>query len=139
MLPVSPGIFRGPQPVSLAEFQALHARGIRTVLDLENEPGEARVEEEFCYDSDIAFVSMPMAAWWPPPRDELVRDAVSMLANPAYHPILVHCRFGRDRTGLIVGMYRRRAEGWTRHQARAEMRQLGFRPLPGLMAYWWTH
>jgi tyrosine-protein phosphatase SIW14 len=139
MIPVSPGIWRGPQPSDFSEFQALAERGIRTVLDLENEPGEALVEEGFCDEAGIEFVSLPLSAWRRP-RPEMIRQVIAYLNNPVHRPVFVHCRFGEDRTGLVIALYRTQIEGWPKRKAWREMLDHGFhRVCLGLTAYFWTH
>jgi protein tyrosine/serine phosphatase len=41
-------------------------------------------------------------------------------------PVFIHCRQGRDRTGLEVAMYRIMVQGWTREAAIKELRDLGY-------------
>jgi hypothetical protein len=51
--------------------------------------------------------------------------------------VLIHCKNGWDRTGLLVGMYRVIYDGWTTDKAYEEMRRLGFHPeLRGLREAW---
>lgn len=44
-------------------------------------------------------------------------------------PILVHCRAGSDRAGLMVALYRMKFDNWTAEQARQEMLDHGHHPL----------
>ena len=41
-------------------------------------------------------------------------------------PVLIHCKHGQNRTGLIAAMYRIVYQGWSKQQAIAEMRGAGF-------------
>ncbi|MFM9486890.1 MULTISPECIES: phosphatase domain-containing protein [Pseudomonas] len=41
-------------------------------------------------------------------------------------PVLMHCKHGSDRTGLIAAMYRVVVQGWTKEEALNEMTQGGF-------------
>jgi protein tyrosine phosphatase (PTP) superfamily phosphohydrolase (DUF442 family) len=40
--------------------------------------------------------------------------------------IFTHCRGGRHRTGMLIGVYRVVDEGWTKEQAYAEMMRFGW-------------
>lgn len=41
-------------------------------------------------------------------------------------PVLMHCKHGLDRTGLMAAMYRIVVQGWSKEQALDEMRNGGF-------------
>ncbi|MBC3268788.1 dual specificity protein phosphatase family protein [Pseudomonas sp. SWRI81] len=41
-------------------------------------------------------------------------------------PVLMHCKHGSDRTGLMAAMYRLVVQGWTKEQALKEMTEGGF-------------
>lgn len=41
-------------------------------------------------------------------------------------PVLVHCKHGADRTGLIVAMYRIVFQNWTKEEALDELLHGGF-------------
>jgi protein tyrosine phosphatase (PTP) superfamily phosphohydrolase (DUF442 family) len=52
-------------------------------------------------------------------------------------PAFVHCRLGRDRTGLCVAVYRIVAQGWDRDRAIRELYAHGYNwPFfPGIVRY----
>ena len=41
-------------------------------------------------------------------------------------PVLIHCRHGSDRTGLIVALYRILYQNWTKEDALEEMLKGGY-------------
>jgi len=43
--------------------------------------------------------------------EEIVINALKCITNKEYHPILVHCRQGKHRTGTIVGCLRK-TQNW---------------------------
>jgi protein-tyrosine phosphatase len=51
--------------------------------------------------------------------------------------VFVHCRYGDDRTGMMIAAYRMAVEGWTPEEARQEMEKFGFHPMicPSLGPY----
>ena len=67
---------------------------------------------------------------------EKVRTFLGQMEN-AEKPVFVHCRQGRDRTGLAVAVYRIVAEGWDRDEAIRELYAHGYNwPLfPGIARY----
>ena len=42
------------------------------------------------------------------------------------YPVLIHCRAGLHRTGVMVGIYRMEYEGWTPREVIAEMKAKGY-------------
>ncbi|MCY1396347.1 hypothetical protein D9M71_113160 [compost metagenome] len=49
-----------------------------------------------------------------------------MLAAERLGPVLIHCKHGRDRSGLMAAMYRTVVQRWSKAEALREMRQGGF-------------
>ncbi len=55
-----------------------------------------------------------------------VRKVLSVLTDPENLPVFVHCAHGKDRTGVVVAVYRMEVEGWREPEAEAEMEAFGF-------------
>jgi protein tyrosine/serine phosphatase len=51
---------------------------------------------------------------------------VAIMADPANQPVFVHCKLGKDRTGIVVAAYRMKVEGWPFTLAESEMESFGF-------------
>src|SRR5262249_7661024 len=60
------------------------------------------------------------------PIDDGLRRFLDVMADPANHPVLVHCYKGIHRTGAYVAVYRMELEGWRKEDALAEMRDMGY-------------
>jgi protein tyrosine/serine phosphatase len=100
---VEPGLYRSGRP-GCASYARLRALGIRTILNLEGRRvarGERRRAAQF---PEIRVVNVPLSGWHQPSFEQL-DDALQVLAT-APRPILVHCRHGEDRTGVVVAAYR---------------------------------
>ena len=78
---------------------------------------------------DLLLRNVPMHSW--NTHDEDIISALRII-HDAPKPILVHCRHGADRTGLIMAMYRVVFQGWTKEQAKKEMLEGGY----GFHAVW---
>ena len=133
--PVREGVLYRSSQTTLAGLERLvHDYGIRTVVTLRDSynggpPPDAR-EEEYCRSRDILYVRITPRAWeaseGPPPVDEGVRRFLEVMADPANHPVLVHCCAGIHRTGAYCAIYRMEFEGWSNAAAIAEVKQLGY-------------
>ena len=121
---VSPGIYRSAQPAK-ADFQDLKALGIKTIMDLNNDENTLSMESKAAKKAGLNFISHPMSGFWSP-EEAQVNSSLEILKDPNNLPILVHCKKGQDRTGLIVGLHRVYADGWTPEKAYTEMLDMGF-------------
>lgn len=59
-------------------------------------------------------------------RPATIERYLEILDDPASYPVLVHCKAGLHRTGVLVGVYRMEYEGWTKQEALREVRNNGF-------------
>jgi protein tyrosine/serine phosphatase len=46
--------------------------------------------------------------------------------DPTNHPVLIHCRAGLHRTGVLTAVYRMEYEGWSTREAFNELKSNGF-------------
>ena len=117
---VEDGLYRGGQPSELG-FKELSRRGVMTVINLRDDawPNEQKLVEQ----AGMQYVRIPSnAAVVEPAKIDMFLTQVTT----APRPIFVHCRQGRDRTGLEIAMYRIAVEGWSRQDAIAELYAHGY-------------
>ena len=134
---VTAGIYRGSQPEELADMVRLSGMGVRTVYSLVTDDDDVEREAGFARTLGIRFVSVPMSPLVTP-NDDTVDFLLSEIQDPRNQPVYLHCRHGKDRTGVIFGLYRVEVQGWTPERAFAEMREIGFsRWLVALERYFW--
>lgn len=83
----------------------------------------------------LDYVRMPMVAWLPREKD-IVRF-LGIVTDEKRAPVLVHCRVGADRTGMLMAAYRVVIQGWTKTEAIEEMTRggYGFNPLWQTLVY----
>lgn len=125
---VSPILYRSAQPefegLLLLNQQLTRVHGlpeeIKTVVSLRNNAGDVAVVKP----SGVRYEQIRFNAW--DVRDEDVAQFLKIVRNPANHPVLLHCKHGSDRTGMMVAIYRVVEQGWSREDAIAEMTQGGF-------------
>jgi protein tyrosine/serine phosphatase len=128
-------IYRGGQPTREGyERLAGGEYKVATVIDLRDdyEPWA----EQAVTAAGMKYKRIGMSAWsmdTPKIREALRTVAQAVAAGPVY----IHCRLGRDRTGLEVAMYRILVQGWTRDRAIAELREHGYNRFwfPGIERY----
>jgi tyrosine-protein phosphatase SIW14 len=71
------------------------------------------------------FINIPISGW-SPPSDEQVAQFLSLFQATPGERIFVHCKYGDDRTGVMIAAYRIAENHWTAEQAAEEMRYFGF-------------
>ncbi|MBK9294735.1 MAG: tyrosine-protein phosphatase [Oligoflexia bacterium] len=121
---VTPGIWRGSQPTAKADFTQLQQMGIKTIINLQWD-SSVETEREIAKSLGIKFINVPMRAreW---PKDEDIKKIFNELLNEQNHPVFLHCRQGKDRTGLIFALFRVEVQGWKPWRAYKEWLELGF-------------
>ncbi len=126
-LEVSSKIYRSGRPEDKKAMKWLVDNyDIKTIIDLEDNESAVKQEKNWAKDLKIEFKNFPMSAS-KDPKDEDVDAIMDLLADSSNFPILVHCKHGRDRTGMIIGIHRVENENWDSHKSYDEMLELGFR------------
>ena len=114
--------FRGAQPKE-TEFKELAQLGIRTVIDLRDDP-EA-YEKPMVESLGMTYVHIPMIAKkYPTP--EALDLFLKTVNDPNTGKFFVHCAGGRHRTGAMGAVYRFRFYNWDFEQVYKEMKQYDF-------------
>src|SRR6185295_14979600 len=118
---VSSSVYRSGQPdddgVRLAK-----SFGIRSILDLRLKVDD---EEEYAAGTaGLAVLHVPMNGVYSPTFEQVDR-ALAVLTDPRRAPVLVHCHYGKDRTGAVIAAYRVVVQGWTVAQAADEAKSFG--------------
>mgnify|MGYP001594688430 CR=1 FL=1 len=141
---VRPGIWRSGQPTTSEQWQYLYNLGIRHVVKL-NFIGEGSDSEATRIGMTVHTLSIQpegdLNIWdnitnsFMEPDGQLIEEAEKVIEGNT--GVLVHCTYGRDRTGVVVGISRLRVEHWSKTRALEEMLKQGFSPaLVGLDSFW---
>src|SRR5262249_46400197 len=126
--PVDEGLFRALQPRRRAEFEEMRQAGVRAILDVRafrpfSARHVARLAAEYgIEDHHDRYPALPRAM----EEAEGAFQEMLRLRTPAC-PLLMHCQQNRDRTSLLIGLYRVRVQGWSPEAAFAEMKAFGLR------------
>jgi len=122
-------IYRGIQPGDDEDYEYLRRMGIKTHLNLRKylwwqERGlHKRAESE-----GFLYRHTGMPTLWNEPKDPEVEEALGDLDDPSLQPIYVHCRLGKDRTGMLVALYRVLYQKWNGCSAWKEWKSFGYLP-----------
>ncbi len=132
---VRAGVFRGGRP-TVAGYAKLKALGVKTVINLEIadivEAKQADIDSDRAnaIAAGMRWVHIPMPAYstgLAARFDAKVNKALSLLKDHGTEGIYLHCKHGRDRTGLVMALDRVENEGWAAQRAYDEMLARGFR------------
>ncbi len=122
---VSPALYRGPQP-SEGELNQLAAKGVKTIIDLRFGKRHSKEERRSAKLLGLNYIHMPLG-YFIPSKKKIAR-ILSIIRNPVHQPVFVHCRYGEDRTSMMVAIYRMQDHGVSLEDAEDDMLQHNFKP-----------
>lgn len=116
---MQPGLYRSALPDGDA-VPLLNQLGVTTVVNFYQ-----RSDAEWLKEPDVHQVHLPFHV--DRVKDSEVIAALRSIREAEQQgPVLIHCRHGQHRTGLIAALYRVVYQGWSKQQALAEMYGAGF-------------
>jgi protein tyrosine/serine phosphatase len=118
--PVGDRAWRSAQPLP-HHIRSLARRGLRTVINLRGPLAISSywLEEAACRQNGVALVNFKMRSRGAPRLSEL-REMREVIENVEY-PVLMHCKSGADRAGLMSVIYRHLKEGVPMAEAKNEL------------------
>ncbi|HEX3252317.1 MAG TPA: tyrosine-protein phosphatase [Pyrinomonadaceae bacterium] len=114
--------FRGGQPKQ-DEYPELAALGIRTVIDLQDNP--TSYEKQNVEALGMKYINIPMSDSRYP-ESAKVDQFLKLVNDPSTGKFYVHCAGGRHRTGVMGAVYRFNHYNWNYDQVYAEMKKYDF-------------
>ncbi len=118
---VVPGIlYRSPQPRHTMD-SIIDKYSIKTVINLRprsEDPAAFDAQRDQCHQAGINFVSLPWAGYTSP--EDVIEDFFRIVRADE-GAVLIHCEYGKARTGLLVAAYRIVLQGWSVQDAVNEM------------------
>jgi protein-tyrosine phosphatase len=134
-------VYRSGSMTAAGFREAIAKYKIRTVVNLQEEAPDPDLPVDFFGFQTVkeSEVVESAGATFVPLTVDLVRsdragkdvpEAVAELRRifdyPRSYPVLIHCRAGLHRTGVVAAMYRMEYHGWTAAEAYRELKAQGF-------------
>jgi protein tyrosine/serine phosphatase len=116
--------YRGAQP-EIGDYQSLKELGVKTVIDLRNDPTDYEKREVEALG--MKYVNIPMSGW-KSPKDSDVEMFLKLLNDQSTGTVYVHCKAGKHRTGITGAAYRMTKNGWDYEKSYKEMKNYNFTP-----------
>lgn len=133
---VEPGrVYRSGQLTGRGFREAIRTFGFKTVINVQNEEPNPklkgdRTEEEVCRELGVKYVFIAPDLLErnrvPQERPKAIEEFLQVMDDPTHYPVLIHCRAGLHRTGVLVAVYRMEYQGWSWHGALEELIDNGF-------------
>jgi protein tyrosine/serine phosphatase len=114
--------YRGGQPDE-DDYQALAGLGIKTVIDLRDDPKD--YEKPAVEAAGMRYVNLPMNDKKYPSADQ-INKFLNLVNDSQTGKFFVHCAGGRHRTGVVGAVYRFTHDGWDYDRVYAEMKDYDF-------------
>ena len=111
---IEPGLYRSAQPTRQG-IENLEKMGVVNLLSLRT----TATDNQLASSTMMACHSVPLN--YMKLNEQVVLEAVRIMNSPRNRPLLVHCRHGSDRTGLVCALYRVLVQGWSKDEAIEEM------------------
>lgn len=117
---ISDNAWRSAQPAP-HQIERMAGKGIRTIVNLRGDRlcGSYWLEQQACKKAGIELVNFRVRSRAAPSREE-IRGAKELF-NQIQYPMLMHCKSGADRAGLMSALYRHFKEGVPVEQAKDEL------------------
>lgn len=124
-------LYRCGQPTPEQLEELIGRYGLRTVISLRgardtaDPDGWEAAERAVCEHRGVDFITIPCNHRHPPTHEQVGRY-LEVMRTPARLPALVHCRIGKQRTGLFCALYRVHIQHVSPEDALREMDEMGF-------------
>jgi hypothetical protein len=139
---VVPGrVYRSGQLTVAGFTEVVQRYGIRTIVNVQDDNPDPDLfvsfwgsktirESELCARLGVRLVQIApdlvsrRAA--PGERPRAIDEFLAVLDREDTYPVLIHCKAGLHRTGILTAVYRMEYQGWSHSAAYHELKGLGF-------------
>lgn len=120
---VDSGVWRSSQP-NRESIIRMREHGLHSIINLRGDDETDLWEGKFADSLGINYYSKPLDATKKQDLNYLI-EILSLIEENMNQPVLVHCLGGKDRTGLLIGMYKLKHTDATLEQIKQEMIMYG--------------
>ncbi|MEI6324899.1 MAG: dual specificity protein phosphatase family protein [Gemmataceae bacterium] len=134
-------LYRSGQLTAAGFRETIRDLGIKSVVNLQDEFPDPDIvkswydhstikEQALCAEMGVKYIHlMPdliSRNAKPGDRPKVIEGMLAAYDDKENYPMLVHCKAGLHRTGVLIAVYRMEYEGWSPDQAYREMRDHGY-------------
>lgn len=125
-------LYRGGLPTEV-DLQALKDFKVKTVISFrglgdENEKFQIAEEKKMVEALGMKFLNIQVPFDKPVP-DKTIKSFFTAVNTVKNQPLFVHCKGGRDRTGIMVALHQIKYAGYTPDKAIEQMKEYTFNPV----------
>jgi len=121
---VNDGLYIGSTP-TIRGLRQLRNYGIKTILNLRASLDYRDTAESLGF----RYFAIPLNGKRPP-ADDQISKFLELVEAPDNTPVFFHCNRAKNRTYMVLGLYRIAHDGWSADQAIAEMNHFGWKKIP---------
>ncbi len=124
---VDNGVYKGSRPKSDADYRFLQSLHVKYIVDLQFLPILTVLEKRKAKKYGITVIPGLMNASPFSPSEKHVDAVLAILRDQRYQPVYFHCKFGRDRTSVIAGLYKMYFLGMSPQEAKQYVHDAGYK------------
>ncbi|PIR01601.1 MAG: hypothetical protein CO031_01930 [Candidatus Nealsonbacteria bacterium CG_4_9_14_0_2_um_filter_37_38] len=118
---ISDELYKSGQPdLSLLYFLKENCQ-IKTIVNLRTKI--ENFEKDFVQNQGIYLLHIPLLFFLRNPKEKDILRFLELFNDSQKCPVLVHCRNGKDRTGMMVALFRLLYQNWPIQKVLEEMKQ----------------
>lgn len=133
-------VYRSGQLTAEGFTDAVQRFGIRTIINLQDDNLDPQLqhsyldrrtirESELCQQLGVDYFALEPDLVAPEnetARPKVIEKFLKIMDKESTYPVLIHCKAGLHRTGLLSAIYRMEYQRWARADAYRELKKHGF-------------
>jgi len=130
---VYPGLWRSSQPTE-ESITRMKRYGLKTIINLRCDKSVDLWEKQLADKMGIKYYNFPMSAR-EYQNDQQLMEILNLMHDPSNQPVLIHCHSGKDRTGLLIALYKLQFNNAKFDDVHKEMLMYGYsqKTFPGII------